>query len=187
MTDNRWMQTFTGRKYWPLNPRIEDICIEDIAHHLSQKVRYTGACIWLYTVGQHSCLVCDLAPSRLKLKGLMHDGGETYLPDAGKPIKGDLIGFKEIEKRNQDLIDYKYHVPDDPEGIIKYIDNRILVDERQQVMTKTDYEWPQIVGLEPFGIKIERWEPERTKAEFLKRFYKLTEPHGNQITIFEKL
>ena len=30
-----WIQAYTGRKFWPLDPRPEEIFIEDIAHHLA--------------------------------------------------------------------------------------------------------------------------------------------------------
>lgn len=30
-----WMQTYTGRQFWPIDPRPEEIEIEDIAHALS--------------------------------------------------------------------------------------------------------------------------------------------------------
>lgn len=34
--------TYTGRWFWPLDPRPEDIVIEDIAHALSNKCRFSG-------------------------------------------------------------------------------------------------------------------------------------------------
>jgi hypothetical protein len=37
-----WMQTATGRAYWPVDPRGEDVCIEDIAHALGHLCRYGG-------------------------------------------------------------------------------------------------------------------------------------------------
>lgn len=44
MPDRRgdWIQTYTGRQFWPMNPRQEDVCIEDIAHALSMLCRYNG-------------------------------------------------------------------------------------------------------------------------------------------------
>lgn len=35
-----WMQTFTGRQFWPLDPDAASIDIEDIAHALSMQCRY---------------------------------------------------------------------------------------------------------------------------------------------------
>jgi uncharacterized protein len=38
-----WFQTFTGRAFFPLNPRPEDVVLEDIAHHLANICRFGGA------------------------------------------------------------------------------------------------------------------------------------------------
>lgn len=35
-----WIQTYTGRMFWPLDPRPEEIWIEDIAHALSLQCRF---------------------------------------------------------------------------------------------------------------------------------------------------
>src|SRR5487761_1741512 len=43
-----WIATFTGRAFWPLDPRPEDVVIEDIAHALSMLCRYGGHCRRFY-------------------------------------------------------------------------------------------------------------------------------------------
>lgn len=40
--DGDWIQTYTNKQFWPLDPRPEDVCIEDIAHALSLQCRFTG-------------------------------------------------------------------------------------------------------------------------------------------------
>ena len=32
MRDGEWIQTVTGKAFYPLDPRKEEVCIEDIAH-----------------------------------------------------------------------------------------------------------------------------------------------------------
>lgn len=178
--DNKWIQTFTGRRFWPLNPKPEHVFIEDIAHQISQKVRYTGACEWLYSVGQHSILMAREAPQHMKLRALMHDASEAYLPDVARPIKDDLPGFREIENRVLNAIFRRFDIPNDPGGIVKTLDNRILVDEKMQVMKDTGLNWVQILGCEPLGVAIKRWEPEYTERLFLKMFYELKGDCGLQ-------
>ena len=44
-----WMQTISGRQFWPIDPRPEDVFIEDIAHALSMMCRFNGHCDRFYS------------------------------------------------------------------------------------------------------------------------------------------
>lgn len=55
-----WVCTYEGREFYPLDPRAEDVSIDDIAHSLSMQCRFNGHCRYFYSVGQHSILVHDL-------------------------------------------------------------------------------------------------------------------------------
>lgn len=66
-TGNRigdWMQTYTGRAFWPLDPRVDEIYIDDIAHSLSMQCRYAGHCLRFYSVAEHSvwCALMVMMP-----------------------------------------------------------------------------------------------------------------------------
>ncbi len=50
-------QTYTGRMVSLLDPKPEDICIEDVAHHLAIVNRFGGATREPYSVAQHAVLV----------------------------------------------------------------------------------------------------------------------------------
>ena len=52
-----WMQTFLGIQFWPMEPRVDEIQIEDIAHALSNQCRFAGHCSTFYSVAQHSVMV----------------------------------------------------------------------------------------------------------------------------------
>lgn len=45
-----WIQTYTGVKFYPLDPVAEDIRIEDIAHALSMICRFNGHSKQFYSV-----------------------------------------------------------------------------------------------------------------------------------------
>lgn len=83
-----WIQTFTGRKVDPMAMRAEDVCVEDIAHALAMKCRFTGHVPAFYSVAQHSVLVAQHCEN--KLWGLLHDAAEAYLFDASRPVKHGL-------------------------------------------------------------------------------------------------
>lgn len=99
---HNYIRTISGRKFWPLNPRPEDVDIGDIAHALSLRCRYNSHVPYLYSVGQHSINV--FYQSDGALWGLLHDAAEAYLPDVPRPIKGEFPFFNEIECRLLEVI-----------------------------------------------------------------------------------
>lgn len=111
-----WIQTFTGKKFYPLSPQIEDICIEDIAHALSNVCRYAGHCRDFYSVAQHCVMVSDWMPS-MKLEGLMHDASEAYLGDISRPLKHSdaMSGYREAEHRMEAVINAAFDLDASPE------------------------------------------------------------------------
>lgn len=93
-TNRNYIRTISGKKFWPLNPRPEDVDINDIAHALSLMCRYNGHVPYLYSVAQHSLNVYFHSSN---IWGLVHDATEAYLPDVPSPIKTELPCFKMIE------------------------------------------------------------------------------------------
>lgn len=101
-----WIQTYTGRKFWPLQARPEDVHIEDIAHGLSNLCRFAGQVREFYSVAQHSWHVADYlrtngATPLLQLAGLLHDGTEAYMVDIPRPVKHipEMQGYRDAEDR----------------------------------------------------------------------------------------
>ena len=82
-----WMQTFSGMKYYPHDPRPEDFKIEDIAHALSMLCRYNGQCQEFMSVGQHSVLMSYYVSKENALWALLHDASDAYMGDMIRPIK----------------------------------------------------------------------------------------------------
>ena len=80
------MSTYTGKKFFPFDPRPEQICIEDIAHGLSMLCRFSGQCPYFYSVAEHSIYVVHCLPDNLQLEGLLHDASEAYLADLPRPV-----------------------------------------------------------------------------------------------------
>lgn len=166
-----WIQTFTGKQFWPLNPRHQDIDIRDIAHALSMKCRYSGHTKFFYSVAEHSVLVSHFVPPDLALWGLLHDASEAYLPDVPRPIKRHLVGFKEMEDRimREVCVLLGMEWPEPPE--VKRIDTAILADEMRQVMgpPPVDWELPE----SELGAIISGDAPATIEGIFLRRFWDL--------------
>ncbi len=90
-----WIQTYSGRQFWPLEPRAEDVAVEDIAHALSLLCRYGGHSSRFYSVAEH----CVLVSHKCGLHGLLHDAAEAYLLDIPRPVKALMPEYKWAEER----------------------------------------------------------------------------------------
>lgn len=164
-----WMQTASGRQFWPLDPRPEEIVIGDIAQALSQLCRYGGQSIRFYSVAEHCVHVANHAPTELKLTALLHDASEAYLCDIIRPIKSFLTNYLEIEAGLERAIAERFGLvyPWAPE--VKRLDTAILADERDQIMAPPPVPWHQTTE-SALGVTLQCWTPKRARAEFLMAF-----------------
>lgn len=162
------MQTFTGRQFWPIDPRPDEVHIEDIAHALSNTCRYAGHCKRFYSVAEHSVLVSRAVGEEDALWGLLHDASEAYLADVVKPAKRFIPGYVEAEARLMKAICERFKLPLECPERVKACDEAILGDELAAVMGPEPKSW--MLERYPLGVKIECWDPEEAKARFLERY-----------------
>ncbi len=181
--DSQWIQTFTGKAFWPLSPRPQDVCIEDIAHALSMKCRYTGHCKRFYSVAEHSVLASFMATPEDNFWALMHDATEAYLPDVARPVKRAIAGFIEIEDRLMEVIAGVFGLPMPMPASIKNIDLILLATERRDLLTEPPYHWKSTENVQPIQRTIDALSPERAKAAFLQRFNVLSLSHARGLPI----
>jgi hypothetical protein len=133
-----WMQTCSGRRFWFLDPRSDEIHFDDIAVGLSNLCRFTGQCQPFYSVAQHSVFVAELVQAlggRIELArpALLHDGSEAYLSDLPRPLKYLMPEYKVIEKLAEDAIEKKFDITlsADDRALIKLADRIALHLERR--------------------------------------------------------
>src|SRR5271166_4350924 len=119
----------TPKKFFPYDPRPEQICIEDIAHGLSMLCRFVGQCRFFFSVAEHSIAVARLLPANLKLFGLLHDASEAYLADLPRPVKAGLPEYKAIETNVERVIAEKFELPFPMPPEVKAADQALLKDE----------------------------------------------------------
>ena len=166
-----WIQTFTGRQFWPLDPRAEDVCLLDIAHALAMKCRYTGHSLTFYSVAQHSVLVsvcCENVGSVEAARwGLLHDAAEAYLPDVARPIKGELVGYQAIEDRIMAVIAEVFGLELPIPEYVHQADLKLLATECRDLMAPPPRPWISIEQIEPLAKQIESWTPVIAKCFFL--------------------
>jgi 5'-deoxynucleotidase YfbR-like HD superfamily hydrolase len=103
------IETYMGKWVNPLDMKVEDVDIYDIAHALSLAPRFAGHTPKLYSVAEHSVNVALIlrgwkCTPNVQLEGLLHDGSEAYICDLPRPIKDMMPEYREIERRLQDTI-----------------------------------------------------------------------------------
>lgn len=202
--DDGWIILASGRQFWPCEPRLDDIFIEDIAHGLSQENRYGGQVPGAtYSVAEHSVHVSnqmaasvisasdllggelDVHQMRLLgLYGLLHDGSEGLgLKDIPRPVKKRLgEAYGGFEARLQDMIYERFGLDSaflkTFEPLMDRVDKAVCLREREVLY----------VGKEPGfsawktrehpsqipSIEIPCWPWWKARDEFLLRFHQVT-------------
>jgi hypothetical protein len=167
MRNGDWIQTYSGLKMYPLDPRPEEICIEDIAHALSNICRFTGHCSQFYSVAQHSVYVSTHVSDANALWGLLHDASEAYLCDIARPVKhsAELMGYRIAEKRLQSVIAVKFGLSPEQPDEIDVADKLLLVTEARDLGLLTP-EWDHF-KITPLEMHIHPVPPENAKRVFL--------------------
>jgi hypothetical protein len=168
-----WMQTRYGRKFFALDPRPEEVFIDDVAAALSKLCRYGGHCKWFYSVAEHSVHVSNVVPPEHALAALLHDATEAYLVDMPRPIKRQLWAYGAIEDRLwRAAIAPRFNLPIDLPECVKEADNAVLLAERDQIMEATGEQWS--VPGKPAPIVTRCWDAKTAEGMFLKRFVELS-------------
>lgn len=184
-----WMTTFTGRQFWPMDPRSDEVDILDIAHSLSLVCRFGGHCLYHYSVAQHSILTAlvvdktdsdcpyidgtefvSLSKNKLALSALLHDASEAYIGDLIRPVKRSLPspGIAEIESRLTAAIFQRFNIPYPALGVVGWADEVMLREEHRQVLND-GREW-QVDSVDGPQIEITKWTPEFAMERFLAMF-----------------
>lgn len=150
-----FLVTFTGRRFWPLDPRPEEVCVEDIAHALAHKCRWGGMCDPFYSVAEHSLNVARIAedlarragyhaPYEAWVYGLLHDGEEGYLPDVPRPVKRHLHGWETIAAAVQTAIWSAFGLSVPSAEVVEFVecaDNYALLLEQRQLFVPNADTW----------------------------------------------
>jgi len=166
-----WIQTISGKQFNFSNIEPEAICLEDIAHSLSNICRFNGHTKSFYSVAEHCVVMSYLVPAEAQAGALMHDAGEAYIGDISTPLKNLAPALCDIENRilvtvlQKYSIDYAAH-----RGLLKEADLRMLETERLQLMANYLIEnWECTRGVEAFDVGLPCWSQSEAKAQFLQR------------------
>lgn len=140
-----------------------DVRLEDVAHHLSMRVRFGGACNAFYSVAQHARRVAELVAlyePEHELDALHHDDTEYLIGDMVKPmkVKDEYFTAFEDELHRTKIVPAFGLSPAMPK-IVKWADTVLLVREMQDLLPHgiAGYDFPADM-IEAADVRV-RYEP----------------------------
>ena len=174
-----FVETYTGSRFFPFDPRPSEIRLVDVAAGLAHTCRFGGHCRQFYSVAHHSLHVSDeLAAEghgpRVQLYGLLHDAAEAYLGDLPRPVKTELDRFVTVEDEILDAVWAAFELPapsDEEWAAVMAADDRLLAYEANELLV--DASW---VNREPeLGYDLWADSIEAVRGRFLDRAETLLE------------
>jgi 5'-deoxynucleotidase YfbR-like HD superfamily hydrolase len=172
--ERAFIATASGKKFFILEPRLEDIDIMDIAHALALQCRWTGHCKYHYSIAQHSYYCSFIGPDSEAFDRLMHDTAEAYIGDMNRPLKHYTeagIRYRRVEANIQHAIAERFGFSKVEPASVKLADNTMLYAEKKQI---TNAKFEEAQEWEHYdkddGFIIEQWTPDKAKQMFLTRF-----------------
>lgn len=164
------IRTVSGTYVNVLDPKPEQLIIEDIAHSLAMQPRWGGHCYLFFSVAQHSCNVSNGIPVKyrspiMQLSALMHDASEAYLMDIPRPVKMHLSNYANIEDKLMKALAAKFGFEYPFHKMVKDADESELREEWEHLILKKDYK-----DAESYCLK-----PALAKDYFLRHFKLFTE------------
>lgn len=180
-----WILTHSGVKFDLINPRPEDVNIEDIAWALSNICRFAGHTSRFYSVAEHSVYMSRVVPPDMANYALFHDAAEAYTGDIIRPMKTKENSEREDKILSVILERFGILKPSSTmKAEVKIADNRMLLTERLALLPgyKGSPTWfPGFEGLEPFNIDME------TRRIHISHGYSPYNAFLHQFKILEKI
>jgi hypothetical protein len=185
-----WMMTWSGVRFWPLDPLADEVEYDDICIGTARECRYGNHCREFYSVAEHEVIVSLYAERFARERGwseddvllaaregLIHDSGEAYIGDMIRPIKHQPVmrGFRRAEKliQRQVFIRFGVEPTSASSALVKEIDNRVLVDEIEALMLHPDMYLERHASVPGLGAEIAAMPWQQAAAAYSQRFAEL--------------
>lgn len=149
-----WIETYTGHMFYPLDPRPQEIFLEDIAHGSSMMCRFGGQCKSFLSIGQH-CINVAKEVKRLTIQwdeknsikaqalALFHDSSETLgIADICSPAKRFMPEYKAIEEKVQNAVWEAFGLlhTENEYQIVNYVDKAMAAYEAKHLMNCVNWD-----------------------------------------------
>jgi hypothetical protein len=187
MRKGKALMTSTGIMFYPMDPRPEEVELEDITHHLAMENRFNGATCVPYSVGMHSivgaqaCLTYWPKDYETAFKFMIHDAPEAYSRDNSRPMKENIPELKKIEHKISLAIGKKFGVPDEiMTEKVREIDDNLLKTEFTFLMPRVpeDLSGKHMPELGSMIFQMAGLSFVQVKQEYLRMFDYLYERSG---------
>lgn len=189
----RYMHTAAGTKYWPFDPRRDEVDILTIAHHLANQCRYNGATQHpkhldriFYSVAEHSVYCSYIGPAEEALERLLHDASESYIGDLIRPLKYDesfRAPYLRVEELNEHVVAQRFGLVYPYPAGVKIADEAVTEAEVAQVIIRSPHEEWESGKLHDdkkvAPVEIQCFAPFAARKFFLHRFHQLWNQAGN--------
>lgn len=168
----------------PINPKADDIYIEDICAILCKQCRFAGSlkADLHYSVGEHCLRASYLVPKQDARTAFGHDWSEAYLLDVPSPLKNALFGdlYREVEDRLMTVIADKFEFEWPVPASVKWADVTLLHTEHRDLMDKLPPReekdlWTQWLNVPPLEEKIVPLSIAQAMQAFMIRYHTLFE------------
>ena len=176
--------TYTRKRFDPVHPDPELLCVKDFAHALPMICRGNGQVTTFWSVGEH-CICCAKEAAargfseRMILACLLHDASECYLSDVPAPFKKELPEYQERENRLLSMIYKKFlgsDLSEEEQIQLKEIDRAMLwYDLKRLLKEPQSGEAPQL-HME-LNYKVRSFS--EVEKEYLALFARYSELSGN--------
>lgn len=177
----QWMHTSLGGRFYPGDPRPEEVFISDIANGLALDNRYSGQnrVDRFYSVAEHSSLMAlwcldKHRDAQMAFVALLHDAHEAYgIRDVNVAAK-EALGqhYRIIASRIQQAVWEKYHLAEAAAtcwGAVKELDCRIVPTEKRFLMR---HQQPWAADeFDPLPVPIRCLQPPAAKKLFVQVYW----------------
>jgi len=170
-----WIRTVSGRRFFPFEPKPDDVDVHDIAHALSLLCCFAGQVPVFYSLAQHCVHVSELLIPRLRVYGLLVRADAAYLGSVPSMIRS---GCPDLQRRSREIKGAIYRAlriqppQGQDDGMIEYARDVVLATEARDIMGVED---AALQTTRPRTTKIEPVPAEEARGLWLRLLHEYLE------------
>lgn len=170
-------QMWSGARFYPLDPRPEDVNILDLAMGLGNMARYSGQTRF-YSVAEHLILCSRIVPEPYALEALLHDAPEVIMADLSRPVRRSMRrtdSYFEMEEGIwKKAIAAKWNLRRELSEVVLKADVQILALEKEALLPRSDEWYLPFPAPDDPEVVIQCLKPPKIQFAFIDRYAEIT-------------